>query len=56
MILADSLKRVESCDSLDVLRGIEGEAARTYSGVFDHLITNKSGAFVFNGRNRRPPL
>ena len=40
MTLADSLKRLESCDSLDVLRGIEGEAARTYFGVFDHLITN----------------
>lgn len=56
IILADSLKRVETSNSLDVLRGIEGEAARTYFGVFDHLITNTSGAFLFNGRNRRPPL
>lgn len=54
--LADILKRLDVCESLETLRGLEGEAARTYFGVFDHLITNSTGAFVFNGRNRRPPL
>lgn len=34
--------------------GFEGEAARHYFGVFDHLITASSG-FVFDGRSRRPP-
>jgi CRISP-associated protein Cas1 len=56
MYLADTLKRLDTCDSLEILRGLEGEAARLYFGVFDHLITNSTGAFVFNGRNRRPPL
>jgi CRISPR-associated protein Cas1 len=54
--LAESLKRLESCGLLEVLRGIEGEAARAYFSVFDHLITNSSEAFIFKGRNRRPPL
>jgi len=41
---------------LNVLRGIEGEAAHTYYKVFDNLITSQKNNFVFNGRNRRPPL
>ncbi len=41
---------------LDVARGIEGEAARLYFGVFGLLINNADPAFVFSGRNRRPPL
>jgi CRISPR-associated protein Cas1 len=55
-LLADALKRLETIDSLDVLRGVEGETARCYFGVFDHLITNRKESFAFNGRNRRPPL
>ena len=55
-LLADALKRLEATDSLDALRGIEGETARCYFGVFDHLITNQKENFAFNGRNRRPPL
>jgi CRISPR-associated protein Cas1 len=54
--LAGSLKRLESCDTLGIIRGIEGDTARAYFGVFDHLITHSSGAFVFKGRNRRPPM
>ena len=41
--------------TLDTVRGIEGEAARTYFGVFDHLITSQKDAFFFRGRSRRPP-
>ena len=37
-------------------RGVEGEAARTYFSVFDHLITAQKNEFRFEGRNRRPPL
>lgn len=43
------------CD-LDVLRGLEGEAAQAYFGVFDHMIRVDSPALRFNGRSRRPPL
>ena len=41
---------------LNVLRGIEGEAAHTYFGVFDHLIVSQKDDFIFRNRNRRPPL
>ena len=38
-----------------VLRGIEGDAANRYFGVFDRLIINQKDEFKFNGRSRRPP-
>ncbi|NVM24032.1 MAG: type I-C CRISPR-associated endonuclease Cas1 [Desulfobacterales bacterium] len=51
-----SLQRLQSDLPLNVLRGIEGEAAHTYFSVFDHLITSQKEDFVFRERNRRPPL
>ena len=54
--LARILRHVESIDDLDQLRGKEGEAARTYFGVFNHLITTQKEDFIFHERNRRPPL
>lgn len=50
------LKSIRPDMALDTLRGMEGDAARTYFGVFDHLIINKGNGFSFDGRNRRPPL
>lgn len=41
---------------LDVVRGHEGDAARVYFEVFDHLITESKDSFFFRGRSRRPPL
>jgi CRISPR-associated protein Cas1 len=55
-LISDALKRLQSKLPLNVLRGIEGEAARIYFGVFDHLITAQKQIFSFKGRNRRPPL
>ena len=46
------LPRVES---LNAARGIEGETARTYFGVFADMIREPTGHFAFSGRNRRPP-
>lgn len=40
---------------VDVLRGLEGEAAQAYFGVFDQLIRADSPLLRFGGRNRRPP-
>lgn len=54
--ISASLNRLQSDLSLNVVRGIEGEAAHTYFGVFDHLITSQKEDFVFEQRNRRPPL
>ena len=39
----------------DHLRGVEGYAANTYFGVFDHLIVCQKDEFRFIERNRRPP-
>lgn len=40
---------------VDLLRGLEGEAAQAYFGVFDQLIRADSSLLRFGGRNRRPP-
>jgi CRISP-associated protein Cas1 len=45
------IKRVETPDNL---RGIEGNAATEYFGVFQKLILEGKD-FTFNGRNKRPP-
>lgn len=39
-----------------ILRGLEGEAAQAYFGVFDSLIRVPHAAMRFRGRSRRPPL
>jgi CRISPR-associated protein Cas1 len=54
--ISGSLQGLQSDLPLNVLRGIEGEAAHTYFSVFDHLITSQKEDFIFRGRNRRPPL
>lgn len=54
--LTDSLNDIEKAVSLDQIRGIEGDAARTYFDAFDDLITVQKGDFFFHGRNKRPPL
>lgn len=43
-------------ESAGTLRGVEGDAARTYFSVFDHLIVAQKDDFCFRGRSRRPPL
>lgn len=40
---------------LAALRGVEGDAARTYFSVFDDLIVKQRDDFSFTGRSRRPP-
>ena len=42
-------------DSIDRLRGFEGEAARLYFSVFSQLIRVPDPEMAFDGRNRRPP-
>jgi len=54
--LAGSIKRIPSCEDLDTLRGIEGDAARGYFGTFDRLVREDRDTFAMKGRNRRPPL
>ncbi|MBE0449000.1 MAG: CRISPR-associated endonuclease Cas1, partial [Actinobacteria bacterium] len=55
--LTAAIERLQDTElTLDTLRGIEGETASTYFGVFDNLITAQKSEFVFDKRNRRPPL
>lgn len=54
--LARSVDSVQRETSLDAIRGIEGDAARTYFSVFGNMITAQKDGFPFSGRNRRPPL
>ena len=54
--LGHTVKEIDGTLPLNQLRGIEGDAAANYFGVFDHLITAQKDGFVFNGRNRRPPV
>jgi CRISPR-associated protein Cas1 len=55
-IIVSALRRLEHEESLEVIRGIEGDSAHTYFSVFDHLITSQKDVFTFQERNRRPPL
>lgn len=48
-------RRVLNAESIDSVRGIEGEAATAYFGVFSRLLLSQKEDFVFEGRNRRPP-
>ncbi len=54
-LLKGTLERVNNLSSLDIIRGIEGEAANTYFSCFDQMIVNQKEYFLFNGRVRRPP-
>ena len=47
--------RVLNANSIDSVRGIEGEAATDYFAVFQTLILHQKEDFSFKGRNRRPP-
>jgi CRISPR-associated protein Cas1 len=54
--LGHLLRQLQSCESLDTCRGIEGAAARAYFEVFDHMIAQQKEEFTFRERSRRPPL
>lgn len=53
--LQSVLASVLEADSLDTLRGMEGQASARYFSVFHELILNQKEHFRFDGRNRRPP-
>jgi CRISPR-associated protein Cas1 len=54
--LSRSVEMLERTQSVDATRGVEGDGARTYFSVFDHLITTSKEDFFFRERSRRPPL
>ena len=54
--LSRNLDKIEAETDLEKIRGIEGDSANLYFGVFDELITSQKDGFRFTGRNRHPPL
>ncbi len=54
--LAQELENLPRARDLDEVRGIEGEATRSYFATFTLMIHGDRQTFAFQGRNRRPPL
>ncbi len=54
--MARCLRMLPGTSTLDGIRGVEGDSANAYFGVFEHLITSPGTGFGFSGRSRRPPL
>lgn len=54
--LGNRLKEIQQAESLDELRGHEGESASIYFGVLSFLMTAPEQAFRFLTRSKRPPL
>lgn len=50
------MDKIQVETALDVLRGLEGEAAQSYFGAFGHLIRSTEPNMGFTGRSRRPPM
>ncbi len=54
--MACSLDTLARADSVDSVRGCEGDAARVYFDSFNLLVRQQRAAFQMRGRTRRPPL
>mgnify|MGYP002509680561 FL=1 len=54
--LRETLQTVREADTMETLRGNEGEAASRYFSQFNQLILQQKEKFCFDIRNRRPPL
>ena len=54
--LQEGLLKIRTVENIDQLRGIEGELASRYFLIFNELILNQKDDFIFQTRNRRPPM
>lgn len=54
--LGNMANRALATDTVDGLRGLEGEAASAYFSCFSALLRSDDAAFAFTSRSRRPPL
>lgn len=54
--MSDLANDAFECTDENVLRGIEGDAARDYFKALDKLILVQKDDFYISGRNKRPPL
>lgn len=56
MLLSENISSIYNTKDIDSVRGIEGESAKMYFSVFDHLIVRNKQDFKFKNRTKRPPL
>ncbi len=54
--IKNNIIRLQNSKTLDEIRGIEGDSAKTYFGVFNELILQQKDSFFMHNRNKRPPL
>lgn len=54
-VQANSLRALPFTDSLNGLRGVEGNAARVYFAALNQMLRVNREAFTFRERSRRPP-
>lgn len=54
--LKQSAKEAIKADDLDMLRGVEGNAAQSYFSLMDQMILTDKKHFYFHERSKRPPL
>jgi len=54
--LISSIENVKRAKTADELRGLEGEAARTYFSRFNDIILQQKEDFYYIDRSRRPPM
>ncbi len=53
--LSNIAKKLDECQTVDSMRGVEGAAATVYFSRFDDMLAGQNG-FRFETRSRRPPL
>jgi CRISPR-associated protein Cas1 len=54
--LSNSLFNLKQASTIETVRGIEGDAARSYFSVFNLLLKKQRDDFLYTTRTRRPPL
>lgn len=54
--IGSRLRNIQKAETLDELRGYEGECANLYFSVLSELITSQKEDFNFDKRSKRPPL
>jgi CRISP-associated protein Cas1 len=54
--LGATIRDLENASTAETVRGLEGDAARNYFGVFNELVNSEDDEFRFHERSRRPPL
>jgi CRISPR-associated protein Cas1 len=54
--LKETLPKVQACQNVADLMGLEGSAAKLYFGVFGQMVVQQRQDFPFKERSRRPPM